>query len=84
MFNKDNLNNGRLKWVRRDAWDVGQILEDVDSIVQLVVNRVDRDRLRFELVNPNSGPSIKRVSEVGQHYFIAHYRPDSTIGTGPS
>ena len=21
---------------------------------------------------------------MGQHYFIAHYRPDSTIGTGPS
>ena len=46
MFNLDNLNNGRLEWVRRDAWDVGQILEDVDSTVQPVVNRVDRDRLR--------------------------------------
>lgn len=81
MFNLDNLNDGCPEWVCRDEWDVGQIPEDANSIVQLVVNRVDRDRLRVELVNPNSRPSIKRVSEVGQHSSTAHHRSDSTIGT---
>ena len=27
IFNLDQLNDGRPKWLRSDAWDVGQILE---------------------------------------------------------
>ena len=84
MFNLDNLNDGCLEWVCREAWDVEQIPKDADSIVQPVVNRVNRDRLRVELVNPNSRRSIKRVSEVGQHSSTSHHRFDSMIGTGPS
>lgn len=43
IFNLDQLNDGRPKWLRSDAWDVGQILENSDSLVQPVVNRVDRE-----------------------------------------
>ena len=45
--------------------------EDSDSIVQPVVNRVDRDRLRVEIVNPSSGPSIRRVSEAGPSQTVS-------------
>ena len=45
--------------------------EDSDSIVQPVVNRVDRDRLRVEIVNPSFGPSIRRVSEAGPSQTVS-------------
>ena len=45
--------------------------EDSDSIVQPVVNRVDRDRLRVEIVNPISGRSIRRVSEAGPSQTVS-------------
>lgn len=61
-----------------------QIPEASDSFVQPMVNRVDRDRLRVEVINPISGPSIRRASEVGQHSFIAHHRSNSMIGIGHS
>ncbi|KAF3953541.1 hypothetical protein CMV_021030 [Castanea mollissima] len=84
MFNLDKLNEVHPKWLRRDAWDVEQIPEAFDSFVQPMVNKVDRDRLRFEIVNPIFGPSIRRASEVGQHSFTTHHRSDSMIGTGHS
>nr|POF20332.1 hypothetical protein CFP56_54090 [Quercus suber] len=71
MFNLDKLNEGRPEWARSNAWDVRQIPEDFDSIMQPVVNRVDRDRLRVESVNSNSGPSIRRVSEAGPSQIMS-------------
>ena len=45
--------------------------EDSDSIVQPVINRMDRDRLRVEIVNPISGRSIRRVSEAGPSQTVS-------------
>ena len=71
IFNLDQLNDGCPEWLRSDAWDVGQILENSNSLVQPIVNRVDRDRLRVETVNPSVGPSIKRVSEAGPSQTVS-------------
>jgi len=67
MFNLDKLNEDCPKWLRRDAWDVGQILESTDSFVQSLVNRVDRERLRFEFGSSSTGPRLRRTHDVGQH-----------------
>lgn len=60
------MNEGRPEWLRRNAWDVGQVPEATDSFVQSMVNRVDRDGLRVEIGNSSSRPSIRRTSEEGQ------------------
>ena len=49
MFNLDRLNEGHPEWVRRDAWGGGQIPEDLKPLIEALVQRVDRDRFRWEV-----------------------------------
>ena len=49
MFNLDRLNEGRPEWVRRDAWGGGQIPKDLKPLIEALVQRVDRDRFRWEV-----------------------------------
>ena len=81
LFNLDKLNEGRSEWLCWNAWDVGQVLEAIDSFVQPLVNKVDSDSMWFEIGNSSSGPSIRRTI---QHLYTVHHVSDSLIGASPT
>ena len=60
MFNLDRLNEGYPDWVRRDAWSRGQIPVIPNPFIDNLVQRVDRNRLRFGVGDSSTGPQIKR------------------------
>ena len=58
MFNLDRINDDRPVQLRWTAWEQGQILESTDGLIESLVNREDRDRLRAEAGSVRNGPSI--------------------------
>nr|POE58039.1 hypothetical protein CFP56_76532 [Quercus suber] len=67
MFNLDKLNEDRPVWLRGAAWERGQILESTEGLIDPLVSRVDRDRLRVEIGGSSNGPNIPiRTSEVAE------------------
>lgn len=60
MFNLNKLNDDRLEVVRGIAWNRGQIPESPDSVIESLVQRVDRGRFRFEIGSSNNGPQRLR------------------------
>lgn len=59
MFNLDKLNEDRPKVLRGPAWSHGQIPESLDSLIESLVQRVDRSRFRFKVGNSRStGPQL--------------------------
>ena len=56
MFILDRLNEGRLEWVRRDAWGGRQIPEDPEPLIEALVQRVDIDKFRWEMGGSSDGP----------------------------
>nr|POE79032.1 hypothetical protein CFP56_74878 [Quercus suber] len=66
LFNLDRLNEDCPNWVRRDAWNRGQIPDLPEPIIENLVHRVDRNRCRFEKGNSSDGPQIRSPQVVGQ------------------
>lgn len=60
MFNLNKLNDDRLEVVRGNAWSCGQIPESPDSLIESLVQRVDRVRFRFEIGSSSNGPQRLR------------------------
>ena len=56
LFNLDRLNEDHPDWVRRDAWNREQILDILETITESLVQRVDRNRFRFEVGSSSDGP----------------------------
>ena len=70
----------------------GDIPEVPDTYIESLVRRVDRSRLRFEIGDPSTGPSIRRSQdlahelkhakgsctflEAGQTHNVTHFVPD--------
>ena len=59
MFNLDRLNDDHLVWLRGAAWEQGQIPESTEGLIDYLVSRVDKDRLRAEFGGSSNGPSIR-------------------------
>nr|POE55683.1 hypothetical protein CFP56_59234 [Quercus suber] len=55
MFNLDKLNDVRLEVKQGSTWEKGHISESPDSFIESLVQRVDRRRFRFELVESSIG-----------------------------
>ena len=86
MYNLDKLNDDCPEWLRRDAWNRGQILESIDSLIESLVSRVDRDRLRSDFGSLSSGPHIRRPNNLGQFHTVAHFmdvHPIKEVNTVP-
>lgn len=60
MFNLNKLNNYRPEVVRGDAWSRGQIPESLDSLIESLIQRVDRGRFRFKIGSSSNGPQLLR------------------------
>lgn len=58
MFNLDNLNTDRPEVLPNSTWNRGQIPESPDSMIETLVQRVDRGRFRFEVGNSSNGPNL--------------------------
>ena len=48
LFNLDSLNRDKPKVLPASIWNMGQILESLDFIVETLISWVNQDRLRFE------------------------------------
>nr|POF10214.1 hypothetical protein CFP56_14152 [Quercus suber] len=57
------LNDDRPEWLRWDAWNRGQIPDSIDSIIESLVTRVDKDRLRSDFGSSSSGSRIRRPND---------------------
>ena len=60
MFNLNKLNDDRPEVVWGAAWSYGQIPESPDSLIESLVQRVDRGRFRFEIGSSSNGPQLLR------------------------
>lgn len=58
MFNLDNLNTDRPEVLPNSTWNRWQIPESPDSMIETLVQRVDRGRFRFEVGNSSNGPNL--------------------------
>ena len=58
MFNLDNLNSVRLEVLPNSNWNRGQIIESLDSFIESIVRRVDRDRIKYEIGESSTGPHL--------------------------
>lgn len=58
MFNLDNLNENRLESMQHHGWEKGCIPESPDSFIELLVQRVNRRRFRFEMGNSSDRPHL--------------------------
>lgn len=65
MFNLGRLNDDRPEWLRWDAWNRGQIPDSIDSIIESLVTRVDKDRLRPDFGSSSSRSCIRRPNGMG-------------------
>lgn len=59
MFNLDRLNDDHFVWLRGAAWEQGQIPESTEGLINSLVSRVDRDRLRAGFGGSSNGPNIR-------------------------
>nr|POE68623.1 hypothetical protein CFP56_62623 [Quercus suber] len=66
MFNLDKLNEDRPIWLRGAAWERGQIPESTEGLIDPLVSRVDRDRLRVEIGGSSNGPNIRESNVMAQ------------------
>ena len=57
MFNLDSLNENRLE-VQCHGWDKGCIPESPDTYIELLVQRVNRGRFKFEFGDFSNGPRM--------------------------
>ena len=73
MFNLDRLNEGYPDWVRRDAWSRRQIPVIPNPFIDNLVQRVDRNRLRFGVGDSSTGPQIRRIHDLGQDESWTQY-----------
>ena len=73
LFNLVRQNEDCPDWVRRDAWSRGQIPVVPDPFIDNLVQRVDRNRLRFEFGDSSAGPQIRRPQDLGQDESWAQY-----------
>ncbi|KAK7855292.1 hypothetical protein CFP56_028759 [Quercus suber] len=61
MFNLNKLNDDRPEVVRGAAWSRGQIPESPDSLIESLVQRVNRGRFKFEIGSSSNGPQLLRT-----------------------
>ena len=67
IFNIDRLNDEHPMWLCGTAWEQGQILESNDGLIDSLVNREDRDRLRAKAGSVRNGPSISHANGSAQY-----------------
>ena len=58
MFNLDSLNDERAEIMQEQGWAKGCIPESPDSVVESLVQRIDRGRFRVELGSSSNGPRL--------------------------
>ncbi|KAF3960877.1 hypothetical protein CMV_014442 [Castanea mollissima] len=78
MFNLDRLNMNRPEVRDVSLWGRGQIPESLDSLVEDLVRRVNRDRFHFELGGASDGPHLTR--DQAQCYEVNRTRDYSQLG----
>lgn len=88
MFNLDNLNENRLESMQHHGWEKGCIPESPDSFIELLVQRVNRGRFRFEMGNSSDRPHLLGTHErngPGQTKAQGNLRGDTQLNsTGPN
>nr|POE50299.1 hypothetical protein CFP56_48007 [Quercus suber] len=77
LFNLDRLNEDCLDWVRRDAWSRGQTPVVPDLFIDNLVQRMDRNRLRFEVGDSSAEPQIRRPQDLVQDESWTQYLADN-------
>nr|POE48272.1 hypothetical protein CFP56_49983 [Quercus suber] len=60
MFNLNKLNNDRPEVVQGVVWRCGQIPKSPNSLIESLVQRVDKGRFRFEIGSSRNGSQLLR------------------------
>lgn len=70
-FNLDKLNENQLERLRRHVWGGSQTQEASNSLIELVVHGVNRDRLHFDFRGSSSGLGTGGSHSMGQNLIRA-------------